>query len=372
MLPPGHPDPPDFPATTHTATRPGSAWQTPATWMDRGSVNPRDRKARLAEAHSRAENRPESVYVRDLMSWFGASRRGYKVVDRMRAELRRAGLKTEPDFASAHIDSKVRLVLRQPTGADEQDSVEEPDVQLRVSSLASASSGVVSVAPNEAIEVACSKMSVHDYSQLAVLSGPRSLKGFISWETIGLNRIASEPQHVADAMHPRPVVVELDEPLLPRLSTVAESNFVFVRASDSTLAGIITAADITEEFRTLAGPYLLLGEIERRLRRLVDGVCTKDEVAAGIEDSDRREIDGVEDLTLGELTRLFERPDIWDRFGWRLHKATFTDRLHEVRNVRNDLMHFAEEAPSQEEQAVLSGFARFLSSLESNPRRNSS
>ena len=332
-------------------------------------MNARDRKARLAEAHDRAQNRPESVYVRDLMSWFGASRRGYKVVDRIRAELRRAGLKTEPDFASAHLDSRVRLILRQPTGADDQELVEEAEVQLRVSSLASATAGVVHVAPDEPIEVACSKMSVHDYSQLAVLSGPRSLKGFISWETIGLKRISTEPQHVADAMHPRPIVVELDEPLLPRLATVAESNFVFVRDSYSTLSGIITAADITQEFRTLAGPYLLMGEIERRLRRLVDGVCTKDEVVAAVDDGDRREVDGVENLTFGELTRLYERPEIWDRFGWQLHKATFTHQLHEVRKVRNDLMHFAEEAPTHDEEAMLSGFARFLSSLGPNPRK---
>jgi predicted transcriptional regulator len=197
------------------------------------------------------------------MSWFGARRRGYKVVERMRRELRQAGLRTEPDFASAHVDSSVRLIsrLHQDGQSDVLQLDEMPDVQLRVSSLAAATNGVAHVAPDDTIEVACTKMSFNDFSQLDVLSGPRSLKGFISWETIGRRGLTNEPVYVRDATRRDAKVVGLDDPLLPILGTIAEANFVFVRNNNQTLAGILTAADITLEFQSTAGPYLLMGKL---------------------------------------------------------------------------------------------------------------
>jgi predicted transcriptional regulator len=330
-------------------------------------VNQKERRERLKAAAERAQSKPESVTVRELMSWFDARRRGYKVVERMRRELRRADLRTEPDFASAHVDSFVRLVTRQQSGEESDGPLldEMPDVQLRVSSLAAASKGVVCVAPDDTIDVACTKMSFNDYSQLAVLSGPRSLKGFISWDTIGKRRLVEEPTYVRDAVRHDAKVVGLDDPLLPILGTVAEANFVFVRGADQTLAGIITAADITLEFRSFAGPYLLMGEVERRLRRILETVCEEEDLREATDASDTsRTASGVEDLTMGELLRLFQRPEIWGRLGWRLDRTEYVKQLNQVREIRNDLMHFAEEPPTADQVEMLEAFARTLAGLE--------
>lgn len=333
------------------------------------SVDASSRKERLKKAYEAAEHQPESLTVRELMAWFDAGRRGYKVVDRMRRALRRAGLRTEPDFASAHIDSRVKLVrrLQEQSEAEAAASDEVSDVQLRVSSLAAAAAGVVAVGPDESIEVACTRMSLNDYSQLAVQAGPRSVKGFISWETIGRRRLTGEPALVRDATRPDVAFVNLDDPLLPVLARVATSNFVFVRAQDQTLAGIITAADVTLEFQSLASPYLLMGEIERRLRRFVDSVCQPAELVDGFTTSgEARKVESAEDLTLGELARLFEKPEVWKRLNWRLDRTYFVRRLHDVRRVRNELMHFAEEPPTSEDMDMLGAFARTLSGLH-NP-----
>lgn len=328
-------------------------------------MNAGSRMERLNQAYEAAERQAESVAVRELMAWFDAGRRGYKVVDRMRRDLRRAGLRTEPDFASAHIDSRVRLVrLQDQSEAEAAASDEASDVQLRVSSLAAASAGVVAVSPDETIEAASTRMSLNDYSQLAVQAGPRSVKGVISWETIGKRRLTGEPALVRDATRADAAFVNLDDPLLPVLETVARSNFVLVRAQDQTLAGIITAADVTLEFQSLASPYLLMGEIERRLRRFIDSVCQPAELADGLTPSDEeREVESAENLTLGELARLFENPEVWRRLNWRLDRTYFVRRLDEVRRVRNELMHFAEEPPTPENMDMLGAFARTLSGL---------
>ncbi|MFN8124665.1 MAG: hypothetical protein U0237_19835 [Thermoleophilia bacterium] len=54
--------------------------------------------------------------------------------------------------------------------------------------------------------------------------------------------------------------------LIPRI--ISES-FVFVLGADETIAGIVTMADLSEQFATLANPFFLLGEIERRLRLIL-------------------------------------------------------------------------------------------------------
>ena len=328
------------------------------------------RRDRLSLAYDRAASAPQRVKVRTLVGWFGASRRGYRVVDRIRAELKAAGLATEPDFASAHIDSTVRLVRRAatPNGAASAagEAVEDDtDVQLRVSSLKAASSDVLAVSPDDTIQLACSLMAFNDYSQLAVIGGPHTLKGYVSWETIGRSRLRHEPAKVREAMNDRPEVVSLDNALLPILARVAFANFVFVQARDRTLCGIITAADITIEFGTLASPYLLMGEIERRLRRIVDGVCPSSEMndLLGPDRVGGRAIKSAEDLTLGELARLLERPDVWARLRWRVDRAEFGKQLEKVRIVRNDLMHFAEEPPSDTELGMLRSFNRTLAGL---------
>src|SRR4051794_37890744 len=45
-------------------------------------------------------------------------------------------------------------------------------------------------------------------------------------------------------------------------------------------------------------------------------------------------------LTMGDYQRVLERPKVWERLGWPLHRATFISRLHEIRHVRNKVMHF--------------------------------
>ncbi|MCA2998051.1 MAG: hypothetical protein ING75_05545 [Rhodocyclaceae bacterium] len=47
---------------------------------------------------------PQKETVRAFLLWFGASRRGYRVVRQIRNTLRRYGLATSPDFEWAYID----------------------------------------------------------------------------------------------------------------------------------------------------------------------------------------------------------------------------------------------------------------------------
>jgi hypothetical protein len=318
----------------------------------------------LEGAAHRAHTDPVSIRVRDLIDYWGAKGRGYRVVDRIDAELRHYKLEASPDFAAAHLDSYVQLIPSRLVSEDPSQVVDEgAEVELRVSSLEAASQGVESVNPQDSIATAYTIMTFKDYSQLAVATSDRSLEGYISWESIGRANLAQSPTTVRDCTLSARTVA-LNDPLLPLLPEIADKNFVFVRGRDQSLSGIITAADITLEFGVLATPYLMVGEIERRLRRIVDDRFDIGTIQAAVDPTSRdRDIESAEDLTMGELARMFEPQDEWSKLGWQLDRATFLHALDEVRRLRNRLMHFDQELPTGAEMKMLESFARSLKLL---------
>jgi len=67
-----------------------------------------------------------------------------------------------------------------------------------------------------------------------------------------------------------------------------------------------------------------------------------------------------DDLALGEIVRLLERPDAWARLEWRADRVAFVEVLHEVRDVRNRLMHFSPDLPTASEVNRMRNLLGFL------------
>ncbi len=127
--------------------------------------------------------------------------------------------------------------------------------------------------------------------------------------------------------------------------------------------GIVTAADVTNEFGALAAPFFLIGEVERRLRSWLrrSKFPIEDYRAARFEGDEGRDISGPEDLTFSEIERLIEVPDNWKKIPWDLERKIFLERLGEVRAVRNSMMHFSSDAPSEADLATMRHFLAVLS-----------
>ncbi len=113
--------------TSRSETRMDMAWLSPET--------------RLAEIHAKLSARKEvdAVTVKTFLRWFGASRRGFWVVQNVEHMLSEAGLQTRPDFNAVHIDSPVRFELR-PHRPRETDAKE-----VAPSSLSEPTSATVAV-----------------------------------------------------------------------------------------------------------------------------------------------------------------------------------------------------------------------------------
>lgn len=320
-----------------------------------------DRDDWLKIAKRNAKDFPTEITVRELIAKWNAKGRGQRVVKQVRAGLRAQGLTTEPDFSTGHIDSRVKIIpIRKGAGGvpDEPRGAME---FLQIDSLRSARRPVSKVTPDDPIGQAATIMAIHDYSQLAVTVGERDIKGAISWESIGRATQFRTPNFVREAMSEVKTVPGSDE-LLPHLRSIAENGFVFVTGPDRCLTGIITAADITDEFGELAEPFFLLGAIERRLRECIRrGKFSAEEIKVVITDPSKS-IQQIDDLSLGEIILIMQRPENWERLGSSLNRKVFLERMERVREIRNALMHFSPDPPSADDIHMLRNTAVLLKS----------
>ena len=344
---------------------------------------------RLAEiARSlRSGETPPPTTVRSFLSWFfNSQRRGHWIVSYIRRALHQAGVQTDPDFESAYLDAPMRFVLIDQAN-DTSDEVlrvgvadtitvsDHAQVQIvstafadptfRVSKLAAANRIPVSVQPDSTITEAVTLMMANDFSQLPVLSGERNVKGVVSWRSIG-SRLALGQRPVAarDAMETH-AEVSADASLFAAIPVIVEHQYVLVRGADQRIIGIVTTSDLSVQFRQLAEPFLLLGEIENHLRRLINARFAAAELAAAQDPSDSaRTIETAADLTFGEYKRFLEEPERWSRLEIQIDRNSFIGLLEKVREIRNDVMHFDPDGIPDGDLEILRDFARFLRTLQ--------
>lgn len=305
---------------------------------------------------------PPRESVRSFLSWFGAQRRGYYVTSRIRHSLAKHGLVTSPNFEWAYIDGSIAFELAPAADGEMADTTYDPT--YRISSLASANKVPVSVNPNATLQQVTTIMLSNDFSQLPVMTTPRELKGIVSWKSIGSRLALNIPIETAKDCMEQAQVLSATEPLFSAISIVAARDCVLVEATDKTICGIVTASDLNDQFLLLAEPFLLVGEIENGVRRMLHGKFTKAELeAAKAPDEDDRQIEAPSDLTFGEYIRLIDNPERWKKLKVAVDRVTVVEQLNRVRSIRNDVMHFDPEGLDDEDLDFLRDFSRFLKGL---------
>jgi hypothetical protein len=196
----------------------------------------------LDEAHRMAESgEPVRLSPRELIEQWNVSRRGAAINQQIHDDLATVGLRTVPDFSTTWIDGEVVLfsIDGDPGTAPEPSASRawDDDVSLSVGSLEPANRGVESVRPDDTLLQAQSLMMRYDYSQLAVLSGPHTVRGAITWESIGRRRLLNPGVDTVGDCIVEARIVAADHHLLDVVPDVAGRGFVFVRAVDNTPLG---------------------------------------------------------------------------------------------------------------------------------------
>ena len=316
---------------------------------------------------TRATTGPVQLRISDLLAIWGFRARTYENVAQIRRDLSAAGLTCEPDLADGSVDAtvQVRMPVTPPTstataGADKEvdEPLQLPPAALRVKHIPSAARYVARVSPDQTLEQAQALMAAEDYSQLAVISGDRDLKGAVSWRSIARAYLIKPEISLADAIQRPAPEVRSDADLLSQIDLIYREDFVFVRGDDDRICGIVTTADLTGQFRDLTTPFFQLGEIERRLRRCIDKAFNAAELRAVTGKG------SAEEMVFGQYVRLLNDEARWRQMGWgRLDRTMFIGYLDDARVVRNRVMHFGKEL-GPEDKLKLEQCLNFMRALD--------
>lgn len=333
-----------------------------------------------------------SETVRNLLTWFAAKRRGFYVVNTIQKALAEVKLTTEPDFTSVYIDAEVRIVPVQQLNTDTLElqplkgnaaskidlpnataevttdefvsgAIEDPT--FRIGKLESANNVPMTVAPDSTLLEATTLMMFHDFSQLPVMQNEREIKGVVSWESIGKRKTLNLPcKKVRDCMETVVPEVLSESSLFSAIDLIVKHGYVLVRQRDRRISGIVTTTDLSLQFRQLAEPFLLVGEIENYIRCLIDNKFTIEQLSSVRDLKDDRVINTVADLTFGEYLRLLEKPEYWESLQMPVDRTIFIKRLDRVRELRNDVMHFDPDPFAEEDLQMLRLFTNFMRTLD--------
>ena len=302
---------------------------------------------------------PSRVSVRQILDWLGVSRRGSVVNWEIRRALEEVGLETQPDFEWAYVHTPLRFIR---AGSDEDRA--DASTIYRIDGLESANRKPVSIKPDSDLTEATTVMLTNDFSQLPVMTTERDVKGAVSWKSIGSRlSLGKRCSLVRECMDPAQII-NAEASLFEAISIIAEHEYVLVRAQDLIICGIVTATDLSQQFRDLSEPFLLIGECEHLLRRFIYGKFKVEDLEeAKSPDNTNRPISGVADLTLGEYVRLLAGKSRWTKLKLPIDRKEFISRLDRVREIRNDVMHFDPQGIDPGALQVLREFVRFLKEL---------
>lgn len=330
--------------------------------------------APTAQDIAKLENR--KLTIGELLATFDVRRRNYETVPQITLALETAGLATFPSFATGSLDTEIRCVrLDQATATATLESADQdgdgdddgelpigilPQVAMRIGDLPSARDGLVAVAPGTQLGLAVTMMLQKQISQVAVAEGFAHLHGVVSWASICAMHAAGKPATLANALNSAPPVCQTTDDLLTTLPKVREHGYVIVRDERGNLSGMVSTADITVEFDTLARPFFTLGEIERRLRRCLGKVFDPADAKAA-----KCKYHDLERMDMGDYQRLIMHDDFWKKLAWTgIDRGQFDAYLDSVRKVRNAVMHFNVKLLDQEQSELLTQFAGLLRHID--------
>src|SRR5437867_4065725 len=136
--------------------------------------------------------------------------------------------------------------------------------------LPTATRAPLCVSREDTLRHAETQMLLNDYSQLPVMTGDRTVHGLISWKSIGkAHVVGTAGPRVVDCMDPEVRVLSGDMPLLRAVGEIIQYEIVLVQDRAKKIVGIVTTTDLSVQLRDLTDAFLLIGNIERQIRRLM-------------------------------------------------------------------------------------------------------
>jgi CBS domain len=315
------------------------------------------------------------LIIRDLLAVWGERVRGLEANQRISLDLDRHGLTTVPAFDVGPSDTLIEVVPlgtpgAQPpadesapadqTTADEDPLSAPPQSKLQVGFLPTARSGTNGLPSQSTLEQALALMLIGQRSQIPVIDEPYTLHGVVSYKGIGQAHAANKQQTLDNAMNCDPEVIRVSDDLLEVAPRILEHGYALVRDADNSYCGMVTVDDLARQFLVMAGPFFLVGEIERRLRRLLNKTYAEADFRA----LTNQKHGTADELVFSQYMQLISPVVRWQKLGWNIDRQLFVAHLDIVRKVRNQIMHFHPTPMTEAEQIHLKALRQTLLVLD--------
>ena len=300
------------------------------------------------------------ITPRELLNFFGCEKRTSGNIAYINRFLNENQLETTPNFVNGWIDGNIFLKhKKKATTKNDVDPIQ------RIKLLPSSNKEPISINRDSTLKEAITLMMMHSYSQLPVLNSPRNVIGYVSWETIGY-AIANgcDSKEIKDYINPDVALLSYETPLLEAISIIINKEFVLVYKSDKTITGIVTIADVSEQFLSVTEPFILLEQIENHIRQILNKKFLVSDLKEFCKTGEvERDIEFIDDLNFGDYIHIVGKPENWDKLNLAIERSHFIKQLDKIRQIRNDVMHFDPEGITQEQREDLIKMAKFLMEL---------
>lgn len=317
-----------------------------------------------------------STYPEVALDYLGVSRRGWKVVDRVNDMLEEHEVICEPDFGTAWFYGPIEIKPKPKVSAnpDSKSNMDEKDPTPRLNLLTAANLnrlkekgegiGLISVTRDTRLIEATTLMIYHDFSQLPIINGTRTVEGVVSWKSIGRAiSLGKQCLTVSDCKEDI-TTLNYDDSLFHSVKVVLEKEVVLVRQKDGTISGIVTATDIGQQFISMAEPFLLIEQIENHVRKLLDKKFDQSDLTFDNTYQEKpKDVKSLSDLNFGQYVRLLENPQKFEKLKLNIDRGLLTSKLEEVRKIRNDVMHFDPDGISPTNLEQLRQILNFLHTI---------
>jgi CBS domain-containing protein len=292
---------------------------------------------------------PKTLSVRRFLALWGYKKRGAHILRVINRELSRRGLVTSPDIALADYYGEIEVLYQQDlSGRTEREigwpvsSVLDPERELEV------------VGPDEPLSRVETLMIINDFSQIPVMNkSRRELYGSVTWQSIARWQGDRSQATARQVMEKDGPTARSSDGLLLHISTIIKNDYLYVQDPTGLYVGVLTATDLAEGFLATAGPFIKIGEIENRLRALVNHLPMPSIQQAAEFTGATRSIETADDLSFGQYVVILGKNENWEQLGIPFDRKTIVENLREVNAARNDVMHFRPtELDAQAAEAV--------------------
>lgn len=232
---------------------------------------------------------------------------------------------------------------------------------------------------------ALDRMARHRFNQLPVMERGLLIGVFSLWSLTEHLRYEPRPDldelYVGDLTENLPKVT-VDDDLYEILKLLQRHEALLVGTPDE-LQAITTAWDVLDYFYRVARPYVVLREIERSLRTIIDE-CLEDDLfhhavdrtlATKYKNTNRKLPTTLSEMTFRDYATLIGSRVAWEHFEGILgrNRSFIQSRLGIVAEIRNEVFHFRNDELNVEDfETLIAERQRLLNAINRLTREDAS